>query len=54
VWLVATDLSFSAGWGPELRRGAAEALLMTIASRHGVVGELSGPDQEKLASRTGG
>ena len=34
--LVATDLRFSAGVGPEVR-GAAEALLMAIAGRRGVV-----------------
>lgn len=50
VRLVATDLRFSAGIGPEVR-GAAEALLMTMAGRRGVVGELSGPGQAKLAGR---
>jgi hypothetical protein len=39
VRLVATDLGFS-GVGPEVR-GTAEALLMAIAGRHGVVSELS-------------
>lgn len=53
VRLVATDLDFSAGTGPEVR-GPAEALLMTIAGRHGVAGELSGPGQGKLARRIGG
>ena len=41
VRLVATDLPFSAGIGQEVR-GPAEALLMTIAGRRGVAGELSG------------
>ncbi len=53
VRLVATDLRFSVGTGPEAR-GTAEALLMTIAGRRGVVTELSGPGQLKLAGRTGG
>ncbi|HEX5296465.1 MAG TPA: maleylpyruvate isomerase family mycothiol-dependent enzyme [Streptosporangiaceae bacterium] len=53
VRLVATDLSFSAGAGPEVR-GAAEALLMTLAGRRGVAGELTGPGQQKLAGRIGG
>ena len=51
--LVATDLRFSAGTGPQVR-GAAEALLMAIAGRRGVVSELSGPGQAKLAGRIGG
>ena len=51
--LVATDLRFSAGAGPEVR-GAAEALLMAIAGRRGVASELSGPGQAKLAGRIGG
>jgi hypothetical protein len=33
-------------------QGRAEALLMTIAGRRGVVGELSGPGRQKLADRT--
>jgi uncharacterized protein (TIGR03083 family) len=53
VRLVATDLDFSAGTGPEVR-GPAEALLMTIAGRREVAGELSGPGQGKLARRIGG
>lgn len=53
VRVVATDLGFSAGAGPEVR-GAAEALLMTMAGRRGVVGELSGPGWDKLAGRVGG
>jgi hypothetical protein len=52
VQLVAIDLHFSAGAGAEVQ-GAAEALLMTIAGRSGVVSELSGPGQRKLADRIG-
>lgn len=51
--LVATDLRFSAGVGLEVR-GAGEALLMAIAGRRGVVSELSGPGQRKLAHRLDG
>lgn len=53
IRLVATDLGFSFGAGPEVR-GTAETLLMAIAGRCGVVGELSGPGQAKLARRIGG
>lgn len=53
VRVVATDLGFSAGAGPEVR-GAAEALLMTLAGRRGVAGELTGPGRDKLAGRVGG
>ena len=53
VRLVATDLPFAAGVGPPVR-GAAEALLMAIAGRHGVADELSGPGQAKLARRIDG
>lgn len=51
VRLVATDIGFSAGAGPEVR-GPAEALLMAIAGRRGVASELSGPGLRKLARRT--
>lgn len=50
VRLVATDLDWSFGKGPEVC-GRAEALLMTMAARRGVVGELSGPGQPKLVPR---
>ncbi len=53
IRLVATDLRFSAGMGPEVR-GPAEALLMAIAGRCDAVSELSGPGQPKLAARIGG
>lgn len=49
VRLAATDIGFSAGWGPEVR-GTAEALLMVIAGRRGVASELSGPGLRKLGS----
>jgi uncharacterized protein (TIGR03083 family) len=51
--LVATDLGWAAGRGPEVR-GPGEALLMAISGRRGVVGELSGPGQATLAARIGG
>lgn len=50
--LVATDLRFSAGTGPQVT-GPAEALLMAIAGRRGVVSELTGSGQAKLARRVG-
>ncbi|MEU6716820.1 maleylpyruvate isomerase family mycothiol-dependent enzyme [Nonomuraea sp. NPDC046802] len=50
VRLVATDLDWSSGKGPEVR-GKAEALMMVIAGRRGVVAELSGPGQPILAGR---
>jgi uncharacterized protein (TIGR03083 family) len=50
VRLVATDLDWSTGRGPEVR-GPAEAILMAMAGRRSVVGELSGPGQAKLADR---
>jgi hypothetical protein len=53
VRVVATDLAFSAGAGPEAR-GPAEALLMGIAGRRGAAAELSGLGQRKLAERIGG
>lgn len=53
VRVVATDLPFSAGAGPEAR-GPAEALLMSIAGRHGAAAQLSGPGQRKLAQRAAG
>jgi uncharacterized protein (TIGR03083 family) len=50
VRLVATDLDWSAGSGPEVR-GPAEALLMAMAGRRGIVDELSGPGRATLARR---
>jgi uncharacterized protein (DUF1684 family) len=50
VRLVASDLRFAFGMGPQVQ-GSAEALLMAMAGRRGVVGELSGPGRAKLARR---
>jgi uncharacterized protein (TIGR03083 family) len=51
--LVATDLGWTAGRGPEVC-GPGESLLMAISGRPGVVGELTGPGQATLAARIGG
>ncbi|TQF69201.1 maleylpyruvate isomerase family mycothiol-dependent enzyme [Rhodococcus spelaei] len=51
--LVATDLDWTAGSGPEVR-GPGEALLMSIAGRHGVTEELEGPGLATLHGRIGG
>ena len=48
--LVATDMDWSAGRGPEVR-GPGEALLMAMAGRRGVTDELSGDGQPTLARR---
>lgn len=53
VRLVATDLDWSTGKGPEAK-GPGEALLMTLAGRRGVVRELSGPGRRILADRIEG
>ena len=50
VRLVATDVDWSFGRGPEVH-GPAEALLMTIAGRRGTSAELSGPGVARLARR---
>jgi uncharacterized protein (TIGR03083 family) len=50
--LVATDLDWSAGRGPQVR-GPGEALLMAISGRRGIVHELEGPGQVVLAARIG-
>ena len=52
VRLVACDLRFSAGIGPEVR-GPGEAVLMTIAGRQEAVSELSGPGRARLDGRLG-
>ncbi|MFP5069934.1 maleylpyruvate isomerase family mycothiol-dependent enzyme [Pseudonocardia nantongensis] len=52
VRLVATDVDWSAGRGPEAR-GPAEAVLMTLAGRRGVARELSGPGRDVLVRRLG-
>ncbi|MGW8888516.1 maleylpyruvate isomerase family mycothiol-dependent enzyme [Streptomyces sp. NPDC055749] len=48
--LTATDLDWTAGKGPAVE-GPAEALLMAMAGRPGIVRELSGPGQPTLADR---
>lgn len=48
--LVATDIEWSAGRGPELR-GPAEALLLAISGRPAALPELAGPAQPILAGR---
>ncbi len=53
VRLVATDIDWSFGRGPEVR-GPAEALLMTVAGRRAAVADLSGPGQERVARRSPG
>jgi uncharacterized protein (TIGR03083 family) len=50
VRLVATDVDWSFGSGPEVS-GPAEALLMAMAGRRGIMSELSGPGGAKLAAR---
>lgn len=50
--LVATDLDWSAGSGPELH-GPGEALLLAIAGRDAVLDEVAGPGAAILASRMG-
>ncbi|GAA4773982.1 maleylpyruvate isomerase family mycothiol-dependent enzyme [Actinomycetospora chlora] len=50
VRLVASDLDWSHGSGPEVR-GPAEAMLMAITGRPCAVGELTGPGQPVVAGR---
>ena len=52
VRLVATDLDWSRGRGPEAR-GSGEAVLMVLAGRRGVARELSGPGAAILERRLG-
>jgi uncharacterized protein (TIGR03083 family) len=52
VRLVATDLDWSFGRGPEVH-GTAEALLMAVAGRRAVADELSGPGAARLTRRLG-
>lgn len=51
--LVATDLDWSAGHGPEVR-GRSEALLMALSGRRVATAELSGGGQPILAQRIEG
>lgn len=48
--LSATDLDWTAGGGPEVR-GTGEVLLMAMAGRAAVTGELEGPGLAKLRDR---
>jgi len=50
--VVATDLDWSAGRGPEVR-GPGEAILMAVAGRTGVARELEGPGAARLLQRLG-
>jgi hypothetical protein len=52
VRLVATDMEWTFGRGPEVR-GTGEALLMAVAGRKAVAGELDGPGAERVARRLG-
>lgn len=52
VRLVATDVDWSRGNGPEAR-GTAEAVLMVLAGRAGVAQELTGPGADVLQRRLG-
>lgn len=52
VRLVATDLDWSRGKGPEAR-GPAEAVLMVLAGRGGVARDLTGPGASILQQRLG-
>ena len=52
VRLIATDLEWSRGKGPEAR-GEAEALLMVLAGRGGVAQELTGSGADVLRRRLG-
>lgn len=52
VRLVATDLDWSRGKGPEAR-GSGEAVLMALAGRRGVADELKGPGASVLRRRLG-
>lgn len=52
VKVVATDVDWSAGSGPEVR-GPGEAILMALGGRRGVAQELSGPGKDRLTQRLG-
>ncbi len=52
VRLVATDLGWSHGGGPEVR-GAGEALLMAMAARPNALDDLTGPGKAMLVRRIG-
>ena len=50
VRLVATDLEWAFGRGPEVH-GTAEALLMAVAGRRAVADELAGPGRNRVVRR---
>lgn len=52
VRLVATDLDWATGRGPEAR-GPGETVLMTLAGRAGVAAGLTGPGRDRLVARLG-
>ncbi len=52
VRVVATDVGWSGGTGPEAR-GAGEAVLMVMGGRRGVAEELTGPGAPRLVTRLG-
>lgn len=52
VKIVATDIDWSGGTGPEAR-GAGETVLMVMGGRRGVAQELSGPGAPRLVKRLG-
>ena len=52
VRLVATDMEWAFGRGPEVR-GTGEALLMAVAGRRAVAGELEGPGRDRVLRRLG-
>lgn len=52
VRLVATDLQWTFGRGPEVR-GTGEALLMAVAGRSAVAEELHGPGRDRVVRRLG-
>jgi len=52
VHLVATDVAWSHGEGPQVR-GSAEALLLVLFGRRPTSGELTGPGSATLAARLG-
>jgi uncharacterized protein (TIGR03083 family) len=50
VRLVATDLDWTRGKGPDVR-GSGEALLMAMAGRRAALDDIEGPGKSKLAKR---
>jgi uncharacterized protein (TIGR03083 family) len=52
VRLVATDIDWAFGRGPEVR-GTGEALLMAVAGRRAVADELAGPGRDRVVRRLG-